>query len=509
MSAITHKIVFSAKVANLTFLRTGEGENPETDLSIIRWEDGRAFIPADTFVRVLRNWFMYSTQIKKQDETWALVDTFLRAKQLDSLDEARRMQIVHFWGGHKEYSNSTLYPGIPESARHFVIDELLCEANAHTRVKDSIRMDQKTGRVKDKGKFDFELIEPGAQFSLQGEVIVREKWDPDFMENMLCYLLNTLNASDNLVQIGSNVTNGYGHISIVPNSMAYKRYQFPEDGVRYMEHLYDNNRIEWKQELKPNELFRTYAPRTEIVCDLQLRTSFLHGDAPGLDPKPLEDSQTFKLHDGRIVFAGEMFKGGLRSRMIQIANTLFGQEAMKIISELTGSVDPDERRSNDLHGGVMEILPCFLNQSDVDEEVQPGIRIDYFTGGAMTGALYGNKKAWHKQETVRLHIRIFETSGNNVLAQTGLVLQAIKDLCTGYLALAGKKGEGSGVFLGKALTVKNIDRDPIHAIQEARFQMDPENYGTIRQGTFSDPHGLFKSIEDNYKTYINETVEIE
>jgi len=109
-----------------------------------------------------------------------------------------------------------------------------------------------------------------------------------------------------------------------------------------------------------------------------------------------------------------------------------------------------------------------LNEVNVKQEVeqdstQQRIKIDRFTGGTMSGALFDSQPIFAKNNgTNRLKIKIKDAQD----PEKGLLLLLLKDLWTADLPVGGEKNIGRGVLEGKRIKFGDIEIDNIEKIDE-------------------------------------------
>ena len=121
----------------------------------------------------------------------------------------------------------------------------------------------------------------------------------------------------------------------------------------------------------------------------------------------------------------------------ELVNTLFGY---------SNDDDKDSRK-----GRVMVDEIYFDKQ--FNQEEQPRIRVDRFTGGAMNGALFQDHPVRNtKGDAVTFPLCMTVKNCND--AEAGLVMLLVKDLMTGQVTLGANRTIGYGRVQGKSVTVQ-------------------------------------------------------
>jgi CRISPR/Cas system CSM-associated protein Csm3 (group 7 of RAMP superfamily) len=149
--------------------------------------------------------------------------------------------------------------------------------------------------------------------------------------------------------------------------------------------------------------------------------------------------------NGKNIMPGTSIKGALRGRASRILNTMGAADDL-LIKDMFGWVD------DELPGKNTAIRGRFLVEETVIDNVLSSIRsrvrIDRFTGGASSGALFDNKPLWPKDGEKIKMVELKLTLKEYQDWEAGLVLMLLKDLWTGDLPLGGEKSIGRGVLQG-------------------------------------------------------------
>jgi len=398
------KIVLKGIIELLSPALIGSGNDEHSDCDVILDADGKPFIPATSFIGVLRHHIKpsrYDNELKK------------------------------FWGFADDNKNSS-QSSINSSQSSIICSDLYCDNSAKPSVRDGIKINGKTGIVeidkkkKTGKKYDYEVIEKGAKFKLEIEISFSDKTKA-FCEQMAVTICDIL-KNDSTIRIGAKTNSGLGKIEL-KNEKLYK-YNFTnkQDVFKWL----------MRKEGSPFSATKFTLEKSVFIINaiLKLKNSFIirsySEDVNVPDSTSIKSGKDF-------VITGTSLKGAIRSRAERIANTL-GKKG--IIENLFGYVKEDDPLDKAKKGRIQidEVrLP------DYTSEMQSRIKIDRFTGGVMPGALFDSMPLFSKDEEIK-NVKITITNYKNY--EAGLMLLILKDLWTGDLAIGGEKNVGRGVFEG-------------------------------------------------------------
>jgi CRISPR/Cas system CMR subunit Cmr4 (Cas7 group RAMP superfamily) len=144
----------------------------------------------------------------------------------------------------------------------------------------------------------------------------------------------------------------------------------------------------------------------------------------------------------RPVVTGTSFGGVIRQRARRIALTLLPEaEAIALVNNLFGYADQDDDSRS--KAGRVRVRDTVLD--GVEPLVQNRIRVDRFTGGAHTTALFSEAPVFGGAASrLTLDLQVI----NPIQAEIGLLLQVLKDLWCGDLAIGGESSVGRGRLQG-------------------------------------------------------------
>lgn len=426
---INGKIILQGSIKALSPLHIGSGSDERSDMDVLLDENYQPYIPATSFIGVLKR--------------------LLELK--DSDKQNHKIDIDNFWGYIKDKDGR-------QSC--FCCSDLVCSNKSpEIVIRDGIKIDDKTGIVEDMGKYDYEIVERGAVFDLNMEFTYTDS-DEQFVKKMVSTIYAEL--TKNNIKIGAKTNNGLGQIQLVEDeNTAIRIFDFSqkEDVYDWLVNKGLNGQIIPKDQIikELGEPFEIVNNRLVIDATLKLKNSLIIRSYSNIPEMP--DSTHIKSLDDWVL-TGSTIKGAIRARANRIVNTLSLGKSEKIIQQLFGHVDDKNRSKNAIKGHVRVkevVLPKYI------AEQQTRIKIDRFTGGTITAALFDSMPLFVDFNDKALKIEIIVENCEDSWA--GLLLLVLKDLWTGDLAIGGEKNIGRGVFEGVVATVDynnsliKIDKD--------------------------------------------------
>ncbi|MFQ5633247.1 MAG: RAMP superfamily CRISPR-associated protein, partial [bacterium] len=396
-------LVLQGKIKLLSPLLIGTGQGESADIDVIRDGTDIPFIPATSFIGMLKHTI-----------------------QIDGHDS----ELKHFWGfSEDDLSNQSAIR----------CSDLTAEgAKPKVVIRDGIKIDNATGIVEDKAKYDYEVIERKSQFKLRLEIDYSED-NETFRKRMLATIQSALIGKE--CYVGAKTNNGLGRIKLI--GWNYDDFDFTDkkNVVRWLCNEAGGNPelAETPFDLKSTGDFFSIDATFDLPHSLISRTY----PAAGEDTET-EDIQPDTVHiksAGEPVLTGASLKGAIRARAERIVNTI--GKPTSIIEDLFGAAKVSSESKSQKKGRVKideVVLPRFIS------ELQTRIQIDRFTGGTIEGALVDSKPVFtnfnDQVKNVKITIRKCKKH------EAGLLLLVLKDLWTGDLAVGGEKSIGRGVFRG-------------------------------------------------------------
>lgn len=415
------RLVLRGRVELLSPAIIGCGRDDRTHVDLLLDEQQRPFIPATSFVGVMRQYI---------------------EKQVDGGEHTADMK--RFWGITAREKTSDKDPERQSSL--FCRDLFCCQGRKpDIRVRDGVKIDAKNGMAAPGAKYDYEVIDRGAQFDLYLEIRFSAE-TKEFSRKMLA--LMKLLLVQGRFRIGAKTGSGFGRIQCT--DITVSEFNFTEkskrDVLRWFKKEYQETSFDGV-EIIPIKEQKTFC----VDASFCLKDSLI---VRSYSADPLAPDAVHIQSGKKPVLPGTSLKGAIRSRAERILKTLGKSE--EILYKLFGRVDTEDDEIPDGSAGEKQKKEAQRGRVVVDEvvlpdygaELQTRIKIDRFTGGTIKGALFETMPLFSDQDgnkpikNVTITIRDYEPY------EAGLMLLVLKDLWTGDLAVGGEKNIGRGVFEG-------------------------------------------------------------
>ncbi len=418
MSKTPCKIIIIGRIETLSPLHTGSGSNMRSDMDILLDNEGKPFIPATSFIGVLRSATRPENGHKPNDD--------------------------RFWGFVKDKKGG-------QSAVR--CSDLTCRSDQGVVIRDGVKISNKTGMAEDQAKYDYEILERRAVFDLNMEFVfdLEDEAFAAFVRKMAATIYDLL--ANRRIRIGAKTNNGLGEIRLLTDQTRIVQLDCSRkrDVFQWLAQP-DPPKIPGDFDIQPESLgtpFETGGGRLRMDITLELKNSLIVRSYPD-DPEAPDAMHIKSLDDW--ILPGSSFKGAIRARAERIVKTL--GKAEELTDRLFGYVDKEKTGKGAARKGKVRVRETVLPR--LKAEIQNRIKIDRFTGGTIEAALFDSLPLFSAGETVKNVV--IEAPGCNS-AEAGLLLLVLKDLWTGDLAVGGEKNVGRGVFKGvKAFIEYNDDR---------------------------------------------------
>lgn len=410
-------MVLEAKLTNKSPLLIGSGSNEAADKEIILRPDGKPYIPGTALAgRLLRRFNDCQDVIKEKSESY-----------------------TQFWGG--EFSKQ-------QYQSHIIIeDACLVEGTPSKVIRDGVRIDHQTNLAEDKGKFDYELLEPGCTFAFRAEIKIRESFEKEDFQKMGQYLLAFLQQD---FQVGASEKSGFGKLEC-KDAKTYL-FEFPTDAIIWFDYLGG------KKPTEPYSFTKTlsYKPQKtfQLTADFTLKSTLLTA-AAGVEANDPDKVQLSRKNgtNKEFILSGAAIRGALKHRALRILKVQNNPEPQKLLNTLFGDVDKTTKIAQKSKLRVEE--SDFAKRSSVH---QIRIKIDRFTGGTISGALLDAKPITCSEgQTIQLVFNI----PNYTPTEVALMLYLLKDLMLSDLPIGGEKNIGRGLLVGQKATLRFDGTAPI------------------------------------------------
>lgn len=410
-ASITGRIIIRGQLVLEAPLLIGGGEG-ETDIAVVRDSQGNPYIPATALAGALRH---YYSKHPPADVEQVMAD--------------------YFWGSLKNDSRD-IAKGTFQSA--FYLDDLRTLDKIERVLRDGVAINEK-GIAENQQKYDYEVVEPGAVFSLRADIILREGFDHNAFVKILGILRGALEQGT--VTLGAMNAKGLGRVRL-------EGFTATEYDYTRKEHVL--NWLDGKEGDDPK--IDTIKPIIAEPEDFYLEAVFRidHSLMVRSYSANLYEPDASQIKSGGIpILPGASLKGAIRARAGRILKTLgVGDRDSILMKNLLGWV---EKKSGEKIKSRVIIRESII--TDAASEAQSRMAIDRFTGGAMNGRLFDSMPVWSqkgKETGCEISIRV----RNCEEWEAGLMMLVLKDLWNGDLPLGGEKSIGRGILRGEAATIR-------------------------------------------------------
>lgn len=416
-----YKVIFTGTIQNESPLIIGGGGDNETDIDIFKDKNGKPLIPGSSFAGVLRHHLLKHYQ-----------------KFGGNGDKKLESDLLKSYFGYSE--------GDSGNSSKIIFSDLTLESSANIQIRDGIRIDYKTGIVVKQGKFDFEVIEPGAAFNFRIEIGGDNK-------NEILKLIAMLkrDVEKKRIAIGAKKNLGFGKIELKRSVINLYDLHNKSDILKW---------IKKESNLFKEVLTEPYAYQSDIFrieFDFVIKDSLI---VKHYSNNPLDSDSSHIKSNGQNIIPGTSVKGAIRARAERILNTLGLNYRTELFNFMFGNSSANDKENGKKYVGSIssrvKISEVVVDQN-VEASIQQRIKIDRFTGGTINGALFDSMPIFSKDynKTNRLIMEL----KNPIDAEIGLLLLILKDLWTGDLPIGGEKNIGRGVLKGIKAKILHKDLD--------------------------------------------------
>ena len=289
-----------------------------------------------------------------------------------------------------------------------------CEIkNYKISVRDGVELDDDKVS-KNTAKYDYEIIEDGAEFNVRLDLIIREKnqnGDPKYpKEKEICQCVKKFiwGIYNGEIYIGAKSKRGFGRVELIEGTLKIN----DEEYNKYKEFKYDltYDVLKVKLHLRGGIMIRKYNDNPEGADFIHLKSG------------------------GKSIIPGTTWSGAIRHRTEDIFKSLgkYNEAIERVFgSKMSSSEDQG-------HASLVIFEESTINGGGALPQTR--VKIDRFTGGAVDSALYTEEPHYIGDTTLVIK---YPKDKNYIV---GLLLPALEDLCRGYLAIGGETSIGRGIF---------------------------------------------------------------
>ncbi|MCH7306287.1 RAMP superfamily CRISPR-associated protein [Acinetobacter sp. NIPH 1869] len=426
---------------NAHAIHTGHGDTTHDSL-VVRDANGLPTLPGTSMAGVLRH--QYQNLYGKQQAQ----DLFGFAQ-----GSAGQTSWLNVSWGLVHNSQNQAQEGLLNTAQlqDPLLEQLL---NQKPIVRQRVRLTDK-GVTDGTGKFDTTLIPAGVRYSTcvsywcDGSQASQTQWQ-NFIDLLKNYPL----------RIGQGARNGYGLFNIIDLYQGHWDLRTVEGRQNYSQRPRHRSN---HQGLEKLALSSTHS-MVQATLNLQAESNWRIGGGEQY-LEALQDGQRIPdllpMHETKVTWQGskasigEQFylltasaiKGALRHRVAFHYNCLTGHfvdddsafetDENPAINKLFGFA-----KDKDGKAGVLAFHDIYLQQQQIQVDMHN--KIDRYTGGVITGALFSEAVLWQSQVQIKIDI-LKPTAQIDKNAKQALAL-ALQDLADGWLPLGASGSRGLGVF---------------------------------------------------------------
>ena len=414
---IKEKIYYYIRFKLESPLSVGNGDDNLTDHDCIRNSNGDLFIPATSIAGVFSHY----------------------------LNEEQRNLFAP--KSNNEYLQSP----------YFISDAILTSSNVNMSIRDGVKLTENKTAEKS-AKYNFEVIETGAEFDFRIELTIRDGDNADKMKEIVDFLLNGFNSGE--IVLGLKSKRGYGKVSLI---RVYKKsFDNDIDSLlkfnKYNVKNYDEYIL--KQE-NLNKNFDYLEVELEQIGGLSIRRySSRAGEA---------DFEHIKSN-GTPVIPGTSWAGLIRGQVERYVNLIENQFNIKLDVNLDHWFGREKHRNSEAVASNIIVEESIIENSK--EITLTRNKIDRFSGGASDRALFTEKAVFNGTTKLGIKIKKGITYKDNELQEdstksteyskvennskiVGLIALVLKDIDNGLIALGGQTSVGRGIFKIQSCKLNN------------------------------------------------------
>ncbi|AKB78440.1 DUF324 domain-containing protein [Methanosarcina horonobensis HB-1 = JCM 15518] len=455
--SVVGKTIVKGKLKLLSPLLLGSGNDDLADIEVMKDSKGNPFIPGTSLAGALRHYF----EDNFQDQLYYDSECFWgihRKKTGNGKKEESYLSALICDDRNCPYRRLCIY--CKESFQSAFICYDLFPKDASVRIRDGVKIDPRSQTAEKSGKYDFELIEENAEFDLFWELTLRGNNSKEKYQKILATLIDVL--KNGKLSIGAKTNSGFGRCELQDIHVIHLDFNNKNDVLEWLKQEwqksdYQGEGSEWKMEpyLIENRTFSIDA-KFAIKNSIIIRAYSEKANMP---------DSTSLTSAGKYVLPGTSLKGAIRHRALKILKTLNPKEntAEDKIDCLFGIAGKnlkcgDKRDCDESKAEIKSRVQVEETKiTNVEPELQTRIKIDRFTGGTVKSALFESMPLWSKGNDEALNVKIKIEKYEPW--EAGLMMQVLKDLWCGDLAIGGEKNVGRGVLQGLSAAIKWEDKE--------------------------------------------------
>ena len=430
----THRHLARFIIEAVTPLAIGSGQSDIfSDALVIRDVNGLPYIPGSSLAGIVRSMLpeeeaklIFGYQEGNGGEGSKII--FTEGKMLDS--QGRIMDNLQELGN---------------------CDDEIIKICKHLPIRQHVKIGP-DGIGVDAGKFDEEVTYKGTRFCFEVEYLCSET-ESSVFDRILSIIQNQS------LRIGGGTRSGFGEVKVVDMKTAALDLTDAGDLKLYLEKSSDLN-AHWDG-WKDTSVSATVSDAWhEYRLMLQPRDFFLFASGFGdsdADITPVKESviiwkdgEKATIANNVVLVPATSIKGAISHRTAfhwnKENNLYIGNpdartcEENEAVKALFGY-----QNDNDIKRGNVLFSDMYLSDDSLSDKVQHHVKIDRFTGGAISGALYQEKVVYGPESILKTTIYVSKSVPEEYIKSFEA---ALRDVASGMLPLGGAVNRGHGIFTG-------------------------------------------------------------
>jgi len=441
---IAHRIYVSGILTTQGPVLVGNGVDENSDCDFVRDSSGLPILPgsslAGAFRAALRDAGVHDDD---KDDIFGTCDS----------DELRQSPLTL-------YDATLAHTGSPDEALQML------RMRNQLRIRDSVRLEDNGRTVKDNGKFDFEVVESGVEFTFRCELVGWSSNERTWSDRryLLERLIDMLQTDG--IGVGAKTTRGLGVVKLAETRWLELDMKHPDDVQTWVN-------FDWDTTVQNNGLTLQPAKNScaanawKFNVDFRLMGPLLIRSYTANPDEP--DYVQFKAAD-KTTIPGTSWAGVLRhavlSTVTQLAELVpISERRDKAAALLTGKLfgpclDPDKTDARSTAKPKAQRSALIVHESVVtgsEDMDYTRNRIDRFTGGVVDSALFTERPAvpaLAMKTTLSLSLACFPQNQKMLFeAMIGALYLVLCDMAHGMLPIGGESSVGRGILAADTVEI--------------------------------------------------------
>lgn len=304
---------------------------------------------------------------------------------------------------------------------------------------DGVALDRDNKIALDQKKYDYEAVATGAKFTIRLLLTFRKEDDKTNFNGLLKRIIGTLKSGT--VTFGAKTKRGFGRVDC--ETVVAQEFDLSPGNTDELKRWIH---FDWfatggwgdaeSESCAPD--VRTLTARLKLDGSVMIRDT--RNIYEGLKPGTKEPDYKHISVSGNPVILGTSWAGAVRSGLYRLLVSRFEDKAGKYIDSVFGYVNEDDKQAvaSSVTFGMSTLEPVDKMVDGYRSIVR--VKIDRFTGGAASGALF-TEKPWYGGETT-LEIR-YPKDQDDIQE---LLILALEGIDNGFIQIGGESSVGRGFF---------------------------------------------------------------